>query len=84
MNARGARTILAKLYTTKGDLSLNLRQEQLIDLSIKIQKNNEPVPLIAKIDGTPEQYNVVGILVQGRVFTEYPRIIAVTGKGEKL
>lgn len=80
MNARGARAIVVTLYTTKGDLILHLRQEQLIDLSIKLQNNNVPVPLIAKIEGTPERHDVVGILVQGRVFADYPRIIAIAEK----
>lgn len=84
MNAEEEKTIMVTLYTIKGDLSLNLSQEQLIDLSIQLQNNNEPVPLISKIDGIAEQHDVVGILVQGRVFTKYPRIIAVAGKGEEL
>lgn len=74
-------TITVTLYTTEGDVSLLLTPEQVIDLSTMLQKEDEPIPLFTTEEGKgTKRHDVVGMLIQGRVFTDYPRMIAVASK----
>lgn len=68
--------VIVTLYTTKGDASLSMTGEQVIELATMLQTETEPIPLLTQY----EQHHVVGLMIQGRMFTKYPRVIAVVDK----
>lgn len=72
-------SFIVTLFTTQGDKSLGMTGEQVLDLTYMLQTDEEPVPLYTQT----EQYFVVGMLIQGRVFNDYPRVIVVTKKEEE-
>lgn len=72
--------IIVTVYTTVGDKSFSMAGDQVLELAKLLQTEKEAVPLYTE----NEQLYAVGMLIQGRTFTKYPRIIAVSGeKGEQ-
>ncbi|GEK88904.1 hypothetical protein SAMN04488100_10545 [Alkalibacterium putridalgicola] len=78
------KNITVTLYTTEGDVSLLLTPEQVIDLSMMLQEERRPIPLVTSPgENESKRHDVVGMLIQGRTFTDYPRVIAVAGKEDR-
>ncbi|MEG0552031.1 MAG: hypothetical protein RR533_00650 [Carnobacterium sp.] len=72
-------SFIVMLLTTKGKSYLRLDKNQLIDLAVELQTTKKPVPLVT----TEEIFYVVGYLIQGHNFNEYPRVIMVSPKEEE-
>ena len=72
-------SFIVMLLTTKGKSYLRLDKNQLIDLAVELQTTKKPVPLVT----TEEICYVVGYLIQGHNFNEYPRVIMVSPKEGK-
>ena len=72
-------SFIVTLLTTEGDKSLGMTGEQILDLTYMLQTDQEPVPLYTQT----EQYFIVGMLIQGRVFNDYPRVIVVTKREDE-
>ena len=70
------KNLIVAVYTTTGDKYLAMTDQQILDLSHMLQTEEDPIPMF----NDKEQLYVVGIMIQGRRFTDYPRIIAVQGK----
>ncbi len=64
---------IVMLLTTEGTEYLRLDKEQLIELTNELQTTKEPVSLIT----IENHFFVVGYLVQGHNFNDYPRVISV-------
>ncbi len=67
---------IVTIYTTNGDMNLQMYDEQVVELARLLQTEEEPVPFYTQT----EQHYAVGMLIQGRVFTNYPRVIMIIDK----
>ncbi len=70
------KNLIITVYTTTGDKTFSMASDQVIELAKLLQTEKEAVPMYTE----DEQLYAVGMLIQGRTFTKYPRIIAITGK----
>lgn len=73
-------SFIVMLLTTKGYKYLRLDKNILMNLTVQLQTERESVLLVST--DTDEEFYVVGYLLQGHSFNEYPRIITVEPKEE--
>ena len=76
--------IMVDIYHTQGDYTIMMSKVNVHELATLLQDNEEPVPMWAmKDDGDAQQFHVVGLMIRGRAFRKYPRVIVIGEEKEE-
>lgn len=74
-----SKNLIVTVYTINGDKTFSMPDDQIMQLAHLLQTEKEPVPMYTET----EQLYAVGMMIQGRTFTDYPRAIIVTTRKDE-